>query len=72
MALRRFFTVVYATLILSTLYFVAVLQPVFTPSVLYNWRVHEIAFIVGIAATFLYMLTLRGPTKILVTPSRPE
>ena len=50
----RFFYVVYLTLIVSSLYFVLVLQPIFTPTTLYNWQVHEIAFVTGVAVTFLY------------------
>ena len=71
-AMRQFFTVVYITLILSTLYLVLVLQPIFTPTTLYNWRVHEIGFIMGIGATFLYQAAPGGLTINLVPSSRPN
>lgn len=67
---RQFFLVVYVTLILSTIYFVLVLQPIFTPTLLYNWRVHEIAFLMGVAATFLYQAVLGVSTTNLVPSSR--
>jgi hypothetical protein len=51
---REFFFVVYVTLILSTLYFVIVLEPIYIPTLLYNWRVHEIGFFLAIAATAIF------------------
>lgn len=52
---RQFFFVVYITLILSTLYFVVVLEPIYIPTALYNWRVHEIGFFIAIAATAVFV-----------------
>jgi len=52
---RQFFLVVYLTLILSTLYFVIVLEPIYIPTLLYNWRVHEIGFFLAMAATAAYL-----------------
>ncbi len=52
---RQFFSVVYITLIVSSLYFVIVLEPIYIPTTLYNWRVHQFAFFLAIAmATAFY------------------
>jgi len=48
------FAVIYATLILTTVWFVVFLQSIFVPTQLYNWRVHEFAFLMAIAATAVY------------------
>ena len=52
---RQFFFVAYATLIVSSLYFVIVLEPIYIPTQLYNWRVHEDGFFMAIAATAAYV-----------------
>jgi len=54
---RQFFFVVYVTLIVSSLYFVIALEPIYIPTELYNWRVHEIAFALSISATAVYLAT---------------
>jgi len=52
---RNSIAIIYATLILTTLWFVLYLEPIFVPSDQYNWRVHEIAFLIGILATLIYV-----------------
>lgn len=52
---REFFFVAYVTLIVSTLYFVIVLEPIYIPTLLYNWRVHEIAFFLAAGVTALFI-----------------
>jgi hypothetical protein len=52
---RQFYLIVYLTLIVSTLYFVIILEPIYIPTLLYNWRVHEIAFGLAIAATAVFI-----------------
>ena len=52
---RQFFSIVYLTLILSTLYFVIILEPIYIPTELYNWRVHEIGFFIAIAASAVFI-----------------
>ena len=54
------FAVIYATLILTTIWFVVLLQPIFTPTLLYNWRVHEIAFLMSVSVTLLFGLVARS------------
>lgn len=46
--------VIYATMILTTIWFVVFLQSIFVPTELYNWRVHEFAFFIAIAGTVLF------------------
>ena len=48
------FAVIYATLILTTVWFVVFLQSIFVPTQLYNWRVHELAFLLAIGVTAVY------------------
>ncbi|MDG6926715.1 MAG: hypothetical protein JRN09_09215 [Nitrososphaerota archaeon] len=48
------FAAIYGTLVLTTLLFVVVLQPIFTPTLQYNWRVHEFAFLIAIGVTVVY------------------
>lgn len=48
------FLAIYVTLILTTLWFVLSLEPIFIPTLLYNWRAHEIGFLLAVAVTFLY------------------
>ena len=45
---------IYLTLILSTLWFVFFLQPVFVATTLYNWRVHELGFVLGMVSAVPY------------------
>ncbi len=45
------FAIIYSTLILTSLWFIFVLEPIFVPTTLYNWRVHEFGFVFGAAAT---------------------
>ncbi len=49
-----FFAGVYVVIMVSTLYFILFLQPIFTPTDLYNWRVHEIGFVLSVVATGVY------------------
>ena len=64
------FAIIYSTLILTSLWFVLSLEPIFIPTLLYNWRVHEFGFLFGAAATVVYMgsrwsaLGLDGVTRI--------
>lgn len=46
--------VIYATLILTTIWFVVFLQSIFVPTELYNWRVHEFAFLIATGVTTAY------------------
>jgi hypothetical protein len=48
------FAVIYSTLALTTVVFVVFLQPIFTPTLEYNWRVHEFAFLMAIGVTTVY------------------
>ncbi len=48
------FLVIYITLILTTLWFILSLEPIFIPTLLYNWRAHEIGFFLGAGVTFVY------------------
>lgn len=51
---RSSFAVIYATIILTTVWFVVFLQSIFVPTLLYNWRVHEFAFLLAIGVTVIY------------------
>jgi hypothetical protein len=53
------FGVIYVTLILTTIWFVAFLQSIFQPTQLYNWRVHEFCFFIAIGATVVYVVAAR-------------
>jgi hypothetical protein len=53
---RNSFAIIYATLIVTTLWFVLLLEPIFIPSNLYNWKVHETAFIIGVLTTIIYIV----------------
>ncbi len=48
------FMIVYLSLILTSLWFVIYLEPIFAPTSLYNWRVHEFAFILGAGSTVAF------------------
>ncbi len=52
--IRNSFAIIYATLIATTLWFILFLEPIFIASDQYNWRVHEIAFIIGMLITVIY------------------
>jgi hypothetical protein len=47
---------IYLSLILTSLWFVVFLQPIFAPTVQFNWRVHEFAFVIGMAAPVVLAL----------------
>jgi hypothetical protein len=49
------FALIYVTLILTTVWFVVFLQSIFVPTQLYNWRVHEFAFVIAVGATLVYV-----------------
>ncbi|MDA4134659.1 MAG: hypothetical protein OK441_03715 [Thaumarchaeota archaeon] len=49
------FAIIYSTLILTSLWFVLSLEPIFIPTLLYNWRVHEFGFLFAAAATAVYV-----------------
>jgi hypothetical protein len=51
---RWYFAGVYLVVVASTLFFVLVLQPIFVPTDLYNWKAHEVAFLLSGCATALY------------------
>ena len=52
---RNAFRIIYATLIATTLWYILFLQPIFVFTALYNWRVHEIAFLSGVLVTGIYL-----------------
>jgi len=59
---RRSLGVIYATLAATTLWFILFLEPIFVPTSLYNWRVHEIAFLVAaISSIFFLVIATRHP-----------
>jgi hypothetical protein len=60
---RNYFAVIYLTLIATTLWFIVDLQPVFIPSNFFNWRVHEFAFVFGLASTMAYSV-IKGGAKL--------
>lgn len=51
------FRVIYLTLILTTLWFILQLEPIFVATDQFNWRVHEIAFLSGMAVTAFFLLS---------------
>ena len=51
---KNSFRIIYATLIVTTIWFIIFLEPIFVPTTQYNWRVHEIAFLLGITLTTIY------------------
>lgn len=51
---RAFSTVVYLVLAGGALFLVLSLEPIFTPTALYNWQTHELAFLLGLFATTVY------------------
>ncbi len=64
--------IVYITLIVSSLWFVLFIQPIFLPSNQYNWQVHEHGFVLGSLSTlaFEYIISIRRyQNKPLRTPS---
>jgi hypothetical protein len=62
--IRNSFAIIYLTLIATTLWFILYLEPIFVASSQYNWRAHEIAFVIGVLSTGVYFavrsLTLRS------------
>ncbi|MHB8568474.1 MAG: hypothetical protein ACYC7D_15715 [Nitrososphaerales archaeon] len=56
--MRGTFVVIYSTIIVTTLWFILILQPIFAPSSGYNWAVHEIAFLIGVLATLVFDLMI--------------
>jgi len=48
------FAIIYITLILTSLWFILSLEPIFIPTILYNWRVHEFGFLFGSAAALVF------------------
>jgi hypothetical protein len=64
---RNSFRIIYATLVATTLWFILFLQPIFTPTVLFNWRVHEIAFLVGMVITGAF-ISIRIFQEVKVKP----
>ena len=48
------FAIIYSTLILTSLWFVLSLEPIFVPTLLYNWRVHEFGFLFAVAVTVAF------------------
>ncbi len=65
---RNAFRVIYATLIATTLWFILFLQPIFTFTSQYNWRVHEIAFLSAalLTSSFLFLLSSRRRNPVEV------
>ena len=51
---RSALIIVYLTLILTSLWFVLFIQPIFIPSNQYNWQVHEFGFGIGIISTLVF------------------
>ena len=56
---RSYFAMVYLVIISSTLPLVLLLQPIFVPTNAYNWQAHELAFLLGLAATSVYIWKVR-------------
>ena len=54
--IRNSFRIIYATLVVTTLWFILQLEPIFLPTDQFNWRVHEIAFLSGIVLTSAYLV----------------
>lgn len=54
--------IVYLTLILTSLWFVLLIQPIYIPSNQYNWQVHEYGFGLGVISTlvFEYLISTGG------------
>ncbi|HYB04363.1 MAG TPA: hypothetical protein VED17_07870, partial [Nitrososphaerales archaeon] len=55
---RNAFRVIYATLVVTTLWFILILQPIFVYTSQYNWRVHEISFLSGVLVTTIFLAIL--------------
>ena len=53
--IRNSFAIIYVTLIATTLWFILYLEPIFVASSQYNWRAHEIAFVIGVLSTGIYI-----------------
>jgi hypothetical protein len=53
---RNSFRIIYVTLIGTTVWFIFSLQPIFFPTDSFNWRVHEIAFLLGILVAGVFLL----------------
>ena len=51
---RKSLCVIYATLAATTLWFVLFLEPIFLPTTEYNWRVHEIGFLLATSSSIAY------------------
>lgn len=67
------FRIIYATIILTTLWFVIQLEPIFVASTQFNWRVHEIAFILGVLVTVIYFVGEKFRGTRTASPSKvPE
>lgn len=60
---KNSFRIIYCTLIVTTIWFIIFLEPIFVPTTQYNWRVHEIAFISGILLTTVYLAALNIRVK---------
>ena len=56
---RKSLGVIYATLVGTTLWFVLILEPIFIPSNEYNWRVHEIGFILAVISSIAFYISAR-------------
>jgi hypothetical protein len=54
--IRNSLAIIYLTLIATTLWFILYLEPIFVASNQYNWRAHEIAFIIGVLSTTIYVV----------------
>jgi hypothetical protein len=61
--IRNSLRIIFGTLIVTTLWFILFLEPIFVPTDLYNWRVHEIAFICGAAFTVVYLAPFHALRK---------
>jgi hypothetical protein len=59
---RNSLRVIYTTLVLTTVWFIFFLQPIFVSTNQFNWRVHEIAFILGIFLTGSFLASLKSRT----------
>ncbi|MDA4111888.1 MAG: hypothetical protein OK439_05075 [Thaumarchaeota archaeon] len=51
---RNSLTIIYITLIGTTLWFILILEPIFVPTEDYNWRAHEFGFLLGLTSTLVY------------------
>jgi hypothetical protein len=60
---RKSLAVIYVTLAATTLWFVLSLEPIFVPTIEYNWRVHEIGFLLATFSSIAYSVVALSREK---------